>query len=62
MTGMDVQSLAMIAMLVCIPVGLLIFVIRRRMSRTIDARIRAASTYLLHDFLLPDGNEGEIHF
>ena len=62
MSGMDIQSLLMIAVLVCIPISLSVFIIRRRMNRTIDARIRAASKHLLHDFLLPDGNEGEIHF
>jgi len=52
----------MLAVLVLVPLGLAIFIVRRRNARTISARIRAVSLYLLHDFLLPDGNDGEIHF
>jgi len=62
MTDLSIQSLAMLAVLVLVPLGLAIFIVRRRNARTISARIRAVSLYLLHDFLLPDGNDGEIHF
>jgi len=58
---MDTQSVAMLAALLLVPVFLVVFIIRRRLARTIDARLKAASPYLLHDFLLPDGNDGEIH-
>ena len=62
MTEINIQSLAMLAVLVLVPLGLAIFIIRRRLARSIPARMRAASPYLLHDFLLPDGNDGEIYF
>ena len=61
MAGMELQSIAMFAAVVLVPLLLVVFIIRRRLSRTIDARLKAASPYLLHDFLLPDGNDGEIH-
>ncbi len=58
----DLPSIAMIAVLVLLPAGLLVFIIKRRAARTVSARMCAASDYLLHDFVLPDGNEGEIQF
>jgi len=62
MTEINFQSLAMLAVLVLVPLSLAIFIIRRRRARSIAARMRSVSPYLLHDFLLPDGNDGEIHF
>jgi len=61
MADTDIQSALMIAALVAVPAGLLIFVIKRRLSRSVDAQLRNISQYVLHDFLLPDGNNGEIH-
>jgi len=62
MTGMDIQSVLMVAALIAVPVALIVFIVRRRLARTLDARLRRACPQILHDFLLPDGNEGEIHF
>jgi hypothetical protein len=62
MIDIELRSFMMFAVLFFIPAALLVFVVRRRLSRTIDSRIRSSGTLLLHDFLLPDGNGGEIHF
>ena len=62
MTSLSAQSIAMLAVLVLVPIALVVFIVRRRLARSIDARINAVSLYVLHDFLLPDGNDGEIHF
>jgi len=61
MTETDIQSVLMIAALVAVPLGLLIFIIRRRMARGVESQLRGISQHVLHDFLLPDGNGGEIH-
>ena len=53
MTGTDLQSLLMFIAIVAVPAGLLIFIIKRRQARTVDARLRKAVPYLLHDLLLP---------
>jgi hypothetical protein len=62
MTSLSVQMIAMLAVLVLVPIALVVFIVRRRLAASIDARIHAVSPYVLHDFLLPDGNDGEIHF
>jgi len=62
MTSLSVQSIAMLTVLVLVPIGLVVFIVRRRLARSIDARIHTVSPHVLHDFLLPDGNDGEIHF